>query len=77
MPLLDIWNSKYDCFTELLMLELVQKIFRMYSISLYVHITWKSLNFEYLCWMSDVWKRKKLRSWRCSPISTTTAATDY
>ena len=27
--------------------------------------------------MLDVWKRKRLRSWRCSPTSTTTAATDY
>ena len=31
MPLLDFWNTKYDYFTELLMLELVQKVFRMYS----------------------------------------------
>ena len=28
---LDSGNSRYDCFTELLLLRLVQKIFRMYS----------------------------------------------
>ena len=37
-------------------------------------LTWKSLNFEYLCWMLDVWKMKRLRSQRCSPTSTTTTA---
>ena len=31
MSLFNIWNSRYDCFTELLMLELVQKNFRIYS----------------------------------------------
>ena len=38
-------------------------------------LTWRSLKFEYLCWMTDAWKRKRPRSWRCSPRSTT--ATDY
>ena len=40
-------------------------------------LTWKSLKFEYLCWMTDVWKRKRPTSGRCSPTSTTTTATDY
>ena len=31
MSICDIYNSRYNYFTELLMLELVQKIFRMYS----------------------------------------------
>jgi len=31
MSLLDIYNLRYDCFTELLMLELIQKIYIMYS----------------------------------------------
>ena len=41
------------------------------------NLTWKSLKFEYLCWMADVWKRKRPRSRRCSPTSTTTATDNW